>query len=196
MKDCAQFLRVIRRLTSRTKTLVSVLTISLLITIFVPVAYAQTYSVIHQFSGIDGSHPKAGVTIRAGNLWGTTFSGADAGAGTVYELMRVGDNWKLVNITQFSGGVGNPQSRIIFGPDSHPYGAGLQWGDNTGFVFDLLPPITVCRTANCFWTGNLIHGFTGFPDGANPGYGDLLWDQQGNIYGTTIIGGTKELGIV
>ncbi len=39
-------------------------------------AHAQTFSVIHSFSGgIEGANPSAGVTIRGNALFGTTSSG-------------------------------------------------------------------------------------------------------------------------
>ena len=41
-----------------------------------------------------------------------------------------------------------------------------------------------------------MHQFTGSPDGAGPGGGDLVWDPMGNIYGTTLAGGTSERGTV
>ena len=38
-------------------------------------ARAQTYSVIHTFTGPDGAQPEAGVTLRNGVLYGTTRFG-------------------------------------------------------------------------------------------------------------------------
>ncbi len=62
-------------------------------------------------------------------------------------------------------------------------------------MFDLVAPLTVCRTANCFWKSTIIHTFNGY-DGEEPGYGDLVWDKQGNIYGVTSQGGTSSDGVV
>ena len=36
----------------------------------------------------------------------------------------------------------------------------------------------------------MIYSFEGSPDGAGPAHGDLIFDQAGNIYGTTYTGGT------
>jgi uncharacterized repeat protein (TIGR03803 family) len=55
-------------------------------------ASAQTYSVIHNFTGgRDGAVPNAGVTLdAAGNLYGTTSEGGSgfrgSGFGVIYEL--------------------------------------------------------------------------------------------------------------
>ena len=46
------------------------------------VAQAQTWTVIHSFSGPDGSYPGAGLTMdAAGNLYGTTSGGGAHDAG-------------------------------------------------------------------------------------------------------------------
>jgi uncharacterized repeat protein (TIGR03803 family) len=35
------------------------------------------------------------------------------------------------------------------------------------------------------WTETVLYGFTGHGDGANPSFGDVAFDQAGNLYGTT-----------
>ena len=80
-------------------TLASALAIVLVFAPFaVPPAHAQTFSVIHTFtgSGGDGAAPEAGVTIRAGSLYGTTVYGGNGdayGPGTVYQMTHVGSDW-------------------------------------------------------------------------------------------------------
>lgn len=46
------------------------------------------------------------------------------------------------------------------------------------------------------WHENVLYLFQGTPDGMNPSRGDLVWDQQGNIYGTTSSGGASNDGTV
>jgi len=156
-------------------------------------AQAQTFSVIYAFTGgIDGCTPWAGVTIRAGSLYGTTRNCGNE-FGTVYELTPQGNNWSETTLAAFYY-PGNPEARVLFGPDGHLYGttSGGIYG-TLGNVFELIPPLKVCKTAACpnYWTINVIYSFTGIPgDDRNPGQGDLIWDQQGNIYGTTA-GGLK-----
>ena len=162
-----------------------------------PAAQAQTFSVIHRFTGGgDGAHPDAGVTIRAGILYGTAYQGGN-GNGTVYQVTQSGNDWVTLPISLLSGGGANPIARVVFGPDGHPYGTTERGGPTgTGIVFDLIVPLTICKTANCFWKENLLYGFMGGADAANPGYGDLTWDAQGNIYGTTMSGGASGAGAV
>jgi uncharacterized repeat protein (TIGR03803 family) len=150
-----------------------------------PTAHAQTYSVIHTFTGPNGgAFPVAGVTLRGGNLYGTTTEGGQPYAyGNVYELMRVGDNWlptQLYIFTKGSDGYG-AQARPVFGPDGHLYGAVTDFPSE---VFKLTPPLSICRTVNCFWRLDVVHLFELQNDVSGMGYGDLVWDQQGNLYGT------------
>jgi uncharacterized repeat protein (TIGR03803 family) len=165
----------------------------ILVAFFVPAAHAQTFSVIHTFQGPEGRGPAAGVTLRGGILWGTTGGGGDGDFGTVYQLISNNNTWSLVDIVISAG---SPLDRAIFGPDGHLYTAAGRWSA-FGSVVNLTPPLAVCKTAKCFWTENDLYDFQASPsDGAIPSYGDLTWDQQGNIYGTTQYGGSNNTGVV
>ncbi len=155
-----------------------------------PAAHAQTFSVIHTFTGTgDGTKPNVGVTIRGGALFGTTYdTTGHSGSGSVYEMTRVGDNWTFNSIYHFSGPDGaNPYARVVFGPDGLLYGTtengGAQY--NLGTVFRLTPRLSICKTVFCPWTRTLLTDFGTGQDGVHPSAGDLVWDQGSNIYGTT-----------
>jgi len=157
-------------------------------------AQAQTFTVIHTFTGPDGAGPVAGVTLdAAGNLYGTTADG-----GTVFELKRWHGNWVLNNIFKFNGNNGAwPQSRVVFGPDGALYGTTYEGGSgNAGVVYSLRPPKTNCKTALCPWTETILYQFSGGSDGAHPGYGNVTFDHARNLYGTTTGGGAFGQGIV
>ncbi len=162
-----------------------------------PSAQAQTFGVIHNFAGPEGSTPQAGVTIRGDALFGTTSAGGK-GSGTVYELVPSGSTWTTVPIYLFSGTDGStPTARVVFGPDGHLYGTTSQGGShNFGTVFELIPPLSTCKTANCFWKQVKVYDFQGVPDGSIPSNGDLAFDSQGNIYGTTLAGGDGNSGTI
>jgi uncharacterized repeat protein (TIGR03803 family) len=166
------------------------------VTLLYPAAHAQTFSVIYNFES-DADYPQAGVTLRAGNLFGT---GMECGYcyGSVFQLAPLGDSWALTPlfVVRYSGDPSYPLARVLFGPDGHLYGTMSSGGSGVGAVFSLTPSVSLCKTANCFWTQNVIHQFTGTPDGGNPGTADLIFDTQGNIYGTTTKGGTSGLGAV
>ncbi len=160
-----------------------------------PAAQAHTLTVLHSFTNNgDGGDPLAGLTMdQAGNLYGTTSEGGGAGSGTVFKLVRSKSGWVLYTLYTFQGGQdgASPQARVLFGPDGTLYGTTAYGGGaGSGTVFNLRPPATSCRAAQCPWTETVLYRFTGGTDGGEPGYGDLAFDAAGNIYGTTSYGGT------
>ena len=160
---------------------------------------AQTYQVLHNFTGgSDGGDPYAGLTMdRAGNLYGTASYGG-RGYGVVYELKHRGTGWVFNPIYNFAGGNDGegPVARVIIGPNGSLYGTTYGGGDlncsggfGCGTVFNLRPPAAVCRSVSCYWSETVLYRFASGSDGANPLLGDLLFDQSGNVYGTTQNGG-------
>lgn len=180
---------------------VSLFAIACALSILARPANAQTFSVIHSFTGgVDGSVPFAGVTLHGGLLYGTTTYSGSNEHGTVYQIAQVGSNWITRPIFVFPGdgsGGAYPQARVLFGPDGHLYGTTNGGGKyNGGVVFSLTPQLSICKTAACFWTEKTLHSFMGNPDGLGPQFGDLIWDPMGNIYGTTAYGGLSDFGTV
>ncbi len=167
-------------------------------------ARAQTYTVIYNFtSGQDGAYPEAGLTMdRAGNLYGTAYEGGSSNRGTVYKLAGHGTGWVFSPLYNFTGRAdgADPIARVVFGPNGTLYGTtefgGRNCGEGCGAVFNLRPPATLCKTVLCPWTETVIYSFAGSGDGANPGYGELTFDQAGDIYGTTYFGGNNAQGVV
>lgn len=167
-------------------------------------AQAQTFKVIYNFTGgQDGSYPEAGLTMdKAGNLYGTAYQGGGTNRGTVFKLAHKGSGWALSPLYSFTGREdgGAPIARVVFGPDGSLYGTtefgGYNCGSGCGTVFNLKPPVAFCRSVLCPWTQTVLYRFSGSSDGANPGFGDLIFDQAGNIYGTTYFGGNNAQGVV
>ncbi len=167
-------------------------------------AQGQTYRIIYNFTGgLDGGQPYAGLTMdTAGNLYGTTWIGGytggacanSGGCGTVFNLSNRGSGWALRPLYAFQGSNdgAQPEARVVFGPGGSLYGttADNYTNNGTGTVFNLRPPATACRTALCPWTETVLYGFSGGSDGASPGQGDVVFDRAGNLYGTTVFGGT------
>lgn len=164
-------------------------------------AQAQTYRIIHSFTGGRIGYPQAGLTIDArGNLYGTSFSGSPNG--TVFTLVRSGPAWILKPLYNFAGGDdgAGTWSPVVFGPDGSLYGTTIAGGGSScqqqgysgcGTVFKLSPPATACRTALCLWSETVLYRFSGGADGSLP-YAGVVFDQAGNLYGTTFLGGTQQ----
>ncbi|MGB9255163.1 MAG: choice-of-anchor tandem repeat GloVer-containing protein [Candidatus Korobacteraceae bacterium] len=165
-------------------------------------AQTQTLTVLHTFTGgADGYEPYAGVTLdQQGRIYGTTIQGGLHDDGVVFRLAREGQRWALSPIYSFGSqkddGV-NPVSRVVFGPGGLLYGTTSSGGSGRGgTVFSLKPPATACKAALCPWVETILYNFTGGADGGDPLYGDLSFDQAGNIYGTTAGGGSSGEGVV
>lgn len=163
-------------------------------------AHAQTFNVLYSFQVGPVMVPTGGLTIdRAGNLYGA--SNASYGAtGAVYKLSYRNQEWALSVLYKFTGLNGNaPVARPVFGPDGTLYGT-TPFGGNgcdlgCGNVYNLHPPASFCQTALCYWIGSNVWNFGNFQDdGAQPEYGDLLFDPSGKIFGTTVSTGLASLG--
>jgi uncharacterized repeat protein (TIGR03803 family) len=160
-------------------------------------AQAQSFNVLHNFTGgPDGSAPVAGLTIDpAGNLYGTASAGG-TGYGTVFRLVYKNSAWTFTPLYSFAGGNdgGQPQARVVFGPDGTLYGTTAAGagngcnGEGCGVVFNLKPSPRACTTALCPWLEAVLYRFSGGGDGGDPN-GDVIFDRTGNLYGTTVLGG-------
>jgi len=165
-------------------------------------AQAQ-FSVIHNFSGAgDGGNPYVGLTMdAAGNFYGTTYNGGNQacfeGCGIVFKLMRSGSGWTFHPLYSFAGGNdgAHPYSRVTIAADGTLYGTTYYGGGTSGCgsngcgtIYHLTAPPNAPRNALPTWDETVIHRFS-FSDGAAP-QGDLTFDAAGNIYGTTIYGGS------
>jgi uncharacterized repeat protein (TIGR03803 family) len=172
------------------------ISIAILLILVATQVQAQTGTVLHNFTGgDDGADPLAGVTFdQQGRIYGTALGGGSHGQGVVYRLVREGDGWVFSPIYNFGSQEhdgSNPQARVLFGPNGLLYGTTYQGGaEGYGTVFRLQPPATACKSFLCPWVETVLYSFTGGADGAYPQLGDLVFDQAGNIYGTTGIGGS------
>jgi uncharacterized repeat protein (TIGR03803 family) len=182
------------------RTAVVGLAVAVMLMLTAGTAQAQTYQVIHNFAGgLDGSEPTSGVTFdAAGNLYGTTFEG-DALTGTVYKLTKKSSSWLLIPLYLFKQGGSNgaiPYARVIIGNNGSLYsttgfgGNSQNCSDGCGVVFNMKPTPNPPTTPLTPWIETPLYRFGGGSDGANPYGADLIFDQAGNIYGTTYGGGT------
>ncbi len=164
------------------------------------IARAQTHTVLHSFTGADGEYPEAGLTMdSAGSFYGTASEGGPADAGVVFRLSPAGSGWVSTPLYSFSGGVDGayPYSGIAIGPDGSLYGTTSHGGEHgQGAVYRLRPSPMPCHTAICPWEETVLYSFTGGDDGATPGWGNLVFDRFGNLYGTTVYGGFGGSGVV
>jgi uncharacterized repeat protein (TIGR03803 family) len=176
----------------------------------VPPSTSWTETVLYSFSGnADGANPAGGLVFdAAGNLYGTASSGGDAscaigGCGTVFELRPPtvqGGNWTETTLYAFAGGsdgVG-PNPGVVFDQAGNLYGTTNYGGSNGPLCMG--PPVSGCGTVfelspgtmpGYPWTEAILYSFTEGVDGGFP-LAPLVLDSAGNLYGTTVSGGSVE----
>jgi len=161
-----------------------------------------TETILHSFGAEkDGASPVASLILDAGgNLYGTTSYGTGSGCratcGVVFKVTPSGTE-TILHKFNFKEGY-RPVAPVIMDADGNLYGtttSGGTYGNKAcdhsgcGTVFELTP--TKKR-----WTETILHSFDqNGTDGINPG-GGLVFDAEGNLYGTTTSGGAYSYGIV
>jgi uncharacterized repeat protein (TIGR03803 family) len=171
---------------------------------------------LYMFSGgSDGGVPYAGVIFGPdGTLYGTTAfggvgtcqtGGGKTGCGTAFNLKPPSRQpgapsgfWTETVLYDFTGGGDGATpygARPIFDKAGNLYGTAFGGGfvnDNCpagcGLVYELVP-------SNGSWTEKILYSFTGLPDGSAPWAG-VIFDQSGNLYGTTELGGAYGYGTI
>jgi uncharacterized repeat protein (TIGR03803 family) len=165
-------------------------------------AGSWTGTVLHSFNGgacfpyntADGEDPYAGLIFDAiGNLYGTTRSGGDYDRGTVFELTPTAGGWTetvLYSSFNHKNGAG-PFSGLISDSVGNLYGTTYRGGTyGYGTVFELIKPGTKGRS----WIEKILHSF--YPKVGIYPYAGLISDSAGNLFGTTLDGGTYGYGTV
>ena len=194
-----------------------VVAVAMLVSICIsgPTVHAQTFTIIHNFTGGEGgANPSAPLTVDQGTLYGTTIAGGGgscspaAGCGTVFRLAQRNSQWIYGVLYSFAGGTDGaaPITGVTIGSNGSLYGTtaaggGGQcpnvWGLGCGTIFNLQPPLTICPSISCPWRETQLYAFQGFANGGHDGAApitDLLFDHSGNIYGTTYDVGAHNFG--
>jgi len=158
-----------------------------------------TETVLYRFTGgSDGAEPIGDLVFdAAGNLYGTTIQGGlshgcgGLGCGAVYKLTQSSGSWTESVLYEFRGATDGafPNGGVIFDTAGNLYGTTCCGSShNAGTVFKL-------TSSGSGWTENILYTFQGLTDGKEPVTG-LMFDTSGNLYGSTIFGGTGLGGTV
>jgi uncharacterized repeat protein (TIGR03803 family) len=174
-----------------------------------------SHTVLYNFTGYqaglpssnpDGAGPSSSLIFdNSGALYGTTQIGGTSGRGTVFKVTppaSAGGAWTETVLYTFMGSSdgGNPQAGLISNASGALFGTTYHGGigcvmefmpPGCGTVFKLAPP----ASAGGAWTETALYSFAGGTDGAFP-YAGLIADSMGNLYGTTLSGGTSGQGTV
>ena len=153
---------------------------------------AQTLTTIYDFCSQtgcpEGSAPWGGLVQGSdGNFYGTTSDVGGVGQGAVFKLTSGGTITVLHSFTGLSDG-GVPLAGLVQASDGNFYGVTRAGGGSSG-----------CGTVYRVTAGGTLttlHAFAGPPnDGCEP-FPALVLAGDGNLYGTTFVGGAANLGTV
>jgi uncharacterized repeat protein (TIGR03803 family) len=167
------------------------------ITLFVASAIpssAQTLTTLHNFTGPEGWGPYYSPLVlgRDGNYYGTTLLGGANNGGNVFKMTPSGNVTNLYNFCsqQFCTDGSGPYAGLTLGNDGNFYGTTTLGGAppqyDAGVVFKITPSggytllYQFCQHSGC-------------ADGFDP-ITNLTLASDGNFYGTTLGGGTNNLG--
>jgi len=161
-----------------------------------PTASSPTYTwkenILHNFTHQDdGDVPYGGLTLdKAGNLYGTATGGGTNSGGTVFELTPSDGGWNFTVLYGLAGwDISGTYQDVLLDASGNIYGTTHCDGSYAaGTVYELT------RVAGT-WTYNSLYVFTGETDGLYS-FSNLVFDKQGNLYGTTGGGGAYGYGAV
>jgi uncharacterized repeat protein (TIGR03803 family) len=143
---------------------------------------AGVRTVLHAFSGPDGSRPLGAIIqARDGNFYGTTNLGGANDSGTIFRITPSGVFTSLhsfaavVNYSNADGA--NPTAGLVQGADGNFYGTALVGGIGGGTVYRMTPAGAV----------TVLHSFL-YGEGELP-KGGVVFGSDGDLYGTTIFYG-------
>jgi len=156
-------------------------------------------TILYRFTGrADGAWPAGNLVLdSAGNLYGYTLGGGNGKrcsqvCGVVYELSPGASGWTEAVLHTFTGGSDGYTPRGLT-PDTSGNLLGVAESGGTansnceagcGTVFKLTP-------AAGGWSLSVIYSFSGGSDGGYP-ISPLVFDTQGNLFGTTLLGGSVQ----
>jgi uncharacterized repeat protein (TIGR03803 family) len=143
-------------------------------------------TVLHSFRPyLNGLAPEASVCLGSGGIYGTAYGGGPNNAGVVWKIDNHGRETTLYAFAGGSDGAA-PFAPLLCNADGSVYGTtsgGGTSGAGTVFRVDSSGHETV------------LYSFTGGTDGGYP-YLGLVQDFTGNLYGTTVAGGTYGQGVI
>ena len=155
-----------------------------------------SYSVVHSFGGgTDGAAPESTLLyVFPDTYYGTTTEGGIHSLGTVFKASLQNGTWVETVLHSFGSMVdgATPFGALVADSAGNLYGTTFSGGIHCapygcGTVFKL------ALQQNGTYTETILHSFGGGTDGQNP-YAGLVLDGNGNLFGTTTVGGIHSLG--
>ena len=142
---------------------------------------------VHLFDLTHGAYPNSLIQANDGNLYGTALGGGQYAKGVVYQLTPAGVFAVLHDFAALDGE--NPIGGLVQAPDGYLYGATQGSGTMAGVVYRIHPGPPDGH-GNSFAVVHKFDVTNGSTSGMNP-----ILGKDGNLYGTTKLGGIYNLGV-
>lgn len=173
------------------RILLSAVVLGLVYFALAAVSPAQTFKELAVFDGTNGSDPTNTDLVQGidGELYGTTQFGGAANLGTVFKINSAGTLTTLWSFCKENGcpDGDRPMAGLTVVPGGDLYGTTYFGGAHgAGTIFKITP-------AGALTTVHSFCASFGCADGLNPDAA-LLLAADGNLYGTTVLGGTGGCG--
>src|SRR5947207_3415386 len=136
--------------------------------------WAQTFTTLYHFTrGSDGASPNSGLILSGSMLYGTAYSGGNAGQGTIFKIATNGTGFTALHSFAGGGDGANPNAGLVLQSNTL-YGTTVYRGTSSaGTVFKV----------NENGTGfTNVFSFAGAEGGANPLGGVIILSNI--LYGT------------
>ena len=149
-----------------------------------------TVTTLHSFAPRDGISSLVRVVYGPdGALYGTTSFGGAHNLGTIFRLTTDGAYSVLHDFAPTNG---YGQSNLTLGPDGALYGTTVFYAEGMADYYTGLGTLYKITPSGRF---TLLHKFSADGHGTNP-YSALTLGTDGQLYGTTVSGGTYNRGTV
>jgi uncharacterized repeat protein (TIGR03803 family) len=142
-------------------------------------------TVLYSFAEEAGFPEGSLIIDKQHNLYGTTVVGGPSNRGTIFRLDAAGQETVLHAFTGGADG-SQPYAGLVRDKAGNLYGTTWMGGE-----YDLGVVFKVTATGRF----SVVHSFSG-PGGAYAFPGPLVLDAEGNLYGTTALGGDNDQGTV
>jgi uncharacterized repeat protein (TIGR03803 family) len=176
--------------------------------------------------GTDGSNPQGNLVLdKAGNLYGTTSAGGNdgSGSGTLFKVDTAGNETTLHEFTnsttaaEANPGLVSDGKGTLYGTANYRPTGGILWTFGSsgfhvleGFTSGEVGAVTLDKQGDIYGTTtaglvyqittagsySVIYQFTNKLAPGNYLNGNLAISTQGNLYGTTELGGSNDVGVL
>jgi len=156
---------------------------------FFRISTAGVFKVIHDFAYTDGAVPNIPTQGTDGNFYGTAQGGGDptCKCGVVYKLTPSGSITVLHPFTGYPTDGYLPIGPLVQASDGNFYGTTYKGGTyNLGTIFKV--------SSSGAYT--VLYNFGGVTNDGRLPYAGVTQASDGNFYGTTLNGGTKNAGVI